>query len=168
MTAIAIDEARRRGQGIAFICAGVFVFTIQDLIIKDISGFYPVHEIVFVRGFVVLPVILLIAHLEHGLARLWTRRLGAHVVRSSIMFVAYTTYYLGIAALPLAMAVAISFSSPLFITPLAGPLLGEKVGPVRWLAVVVGFAGVIVVMWDKLGAVELALLLPVVSALCYA
>ena len=115
MTAIALDEARRRWLGVAFMCAGVFVFTIQDLIIKDISGLYPVHEIVFLRSFIVLPVILLIAHFEHGLARLWTARLGAHITRSVIMFLAYTSYYLGIAALPLATAVAISFSSPLFI-----------------------------------------------------
>jgi drug/metabolite transporter (DMT)-like permease len=168
MTAAAVEEVRRRWHGVAFMCAGVFVFTVQDLIIKDISGLYPVHEIVFVRSFVVLPVILLIAHIEHGLARLWTARLGAHVTRSVIMFLAYTTYYLGIAALPLATAVAISFSSPLFITALAGPLLGERVGPVRWTAIIVGFVGVIIVMWDKLGAIELAVLLPVVSALCYA
>jgi drug/metabolite transporter (DMT)-like permease len=168
MTTIAMEQARRRWQGVAFMCAGVFVFTIQDLIIKDISGLYPVHEIVFVRSFVVLPVILLIAHIEHGLRRLWTARLAAHVVRSVIMFLAYTSYYLGIAALPLATAVAISFSSPLFITALAVPLLGERVGPVRWAAVFVGFIGVVIVMWDKLGAVELAVLLPVVSAFCYA
>jgi drug/metabolite transporter (DMT)-like permease len=168
MTTIAMEAARRRWQGVAFMCAGVFVFTIQDLIIKDISGLYPVHEIVFVRSFVVLPVILLIAHVEHGLARLWTARLGAHIARSVIMFLAYTSYYLGIAALPLATAVAISFSAPLFITALAGPVLGEKVGPVRWAAIVVGFVGVIVVMWDKIGTVEFAVLLPAVSALCYA
>ena len=168
MTAIAVEDARRRWQGLAFMCAGVFVFTIQDLIIKDISGLYAVHEIVFIRSFIVLPVILVIAHVEHGLRRLWTERLAAHIARSVIMFLAYTSYYLGIAALPLATAVAISFSSPLFITALAVPLLGERVGPVRRLAVGVGFAGVIIVMWDKLGAVEWAVLLPAASALCYA
>ena len=168
MTAIGIDKARRRWHGVVFMCAGVFVFTIQDLIIKGISASYAVHEIVFIRSFIVLPVILVIAHVEHGLAKLWTRRLGAHITRSIIMFLAYTSYYLGIAALPLATAVAISFSSPLFITSLAVPLLGEKVGLVRWSAVIVGFLGVLIVMWDKLDAVELAVFLPAISALCYA
>jgi drug/metabolite transporter (DMT)-like permease len=168
MTAVAVENVRRRWLGVAFMCVGVFVFTIQDLIIKDISGRYPVHEIVFIRSFVVLPVILIIAYFEHGLARLRTTRLAAHLTRSVVMFLAYTTYYLGIAALPLATAVAISFSSPLFITALAGPLLGEWVGPVRRAAVLVGFLGVIIVMWDKLGALELAVLLPAVSAFFYA
>jgi drug/metabolite transporter (DMT)-like permease len=168
MTAITLDEARRRWLGVAFMCAGVFVFTIQDLIIKDISGLYPVHEIVFVRSFVSLPVILAIAYVEHGIARLSTLRLKEHALRGSVMFLAYTTYYLGIAALPLATTVAISFSAPLFITALAVPILGERVGPVRWLAVVIGFIGVLIVMWDKIGTVEFAVVLPMFSALCYA
>lgn len=165
---LALTPQRRRLLGILAMCIGVFAFTIQDLIIKSVSGSYPVHEIVFIRTAIVLPIILLIAHFEHGLGRLRTARFGAHLTRSVIMFGAYTAYYLGIAALPLATAVAISFSAPLFITALAGPLLGEKVGAVRWLAIIAGFAGVIIVMWNKLGALELAILLPVVSAICYA
>jgi drug/metabolite transporter (DMT)-like permease len=66
------------------------------------------------------------------------------------------------------MAVAISFAAPLFITALAGPLLGEKVGPVRWLAVILGFTGVLVVMKDGLGLLEWAVVLPALSAFCYA
>ncbi len=165
---ITMTPQRRRLLGIAAMCIGVFSFTFQDLIIKGISGAYPVHEIVFVRTFFVLPIILAIAHFEHGLGKLRTSRIGAHLTRSVIMFLAYTAYYLGVAALPLATAVAISFSAPLFITALAGPLLGEKIGPVRWLAVTAGFAGVVIVMWNKLGALELAILLPAVSAVCYA
>lgn len=165
---LALTPQRRRLLGIVAMCIGVFAFTFQDLIIKGISGAYPVHEILFVRTAVVLPIILAIAHFEHGLGRLRTSRLGAHVTRSVIMFLAYTTYYLGVAALPLATAVAISFSAPLFITALAGPLLGERVGAMRWIAVIAGFVGVLIVMWDKLGALELAVLLPAVSAICYA
>lgn len=165
---LAMTPQRRRLLGIAAMCAGVFAFTIQDLIIKAVSGSYPVHEIVFLRTAVVLPIILMVAHFEHGLAKLRTRRFGAHLTRSVIMFTAYTTYYLGIAALPLATAVAISFSAPLFIAALAGPLLGERVGLGRWIAITVGFVGVIIVMWKDLGALELAILLPVVSAVCYA
>lgn len=164
------DKEARRKQltGVAFMCAGVLAFTFQDLIIKGISATYPAHEIVFIRTLLALPIALLIVMLEGGFKRLRTNRLGAHCVRGVMLFLAYTTYYLGIAALPLAMAVAISFAAPLFITALAGPLLGEKVGKIRWLAVLLGFVGVIIVMKDGLGQLEWAVLLPVLSALFYA
>ncbi len=154
--------------GVAFMCVGVFVFTFQDLIIKGISSTYPAHEIVFIRSFLALPFTLLIAWFETGLHRLKTPRVGAHMLRGVAFFMAYTLYYLGIAALPLAMAVAISFAAPLFITALAGPLLGEKVGNVRWFAVVLGFIGVLIVMKDGLGLLQWAVVLPAISALCYA
>jgi drug/metabolite transporter (DMT)-like permease len=154
--------------GIAFMCLGVFVFTFQDLIIKGISGAYPAHEITFIRALLALPLTLVIAHFENGLGRLRTRRVGAHVLRGSLFFLAYTAYYLGLAALPLAMGVAISFAAPLFITALAGPLLGEKVGKIRWFAVTLGFLGVLIVMKDGLGRLEWAVVMPAFSALCYA
>lgn len=162
------DARRRQLIGVACMCVGVLAFTFQDLIIKRISGIYPAHEIVFIRSFLALPFTLVIAHFETGLHRLKTPRIGAHMLRGSVLFLAYTTYYLGIAALPLAMAVAISFAAPLFITALAGPLLGEKVGKVRWFAVLLGFLGVIIVMKDGLGMLEWAVLLPALSALFYA
>src|SRR5262249_50317982 len=154
--------------GVVFMLIGVLAFTFQDLIIKGISSTFPAHEIVFIRSFLALPLALLIAWFETGFHRLRTTRLSGHLVRSAVSFLAYTLYYLGIAALPLAMAVAISFAAPLFITALAGPLLGEKVRKVRWFAVIVGFIGVIVVMKDGLGRFEWAVVLPALSALCYA
>lgn len=164
----AMEARRRQLWGVAFMCLGVFAFTFQDLIIKGISGTYPAHEIVFIRSFLALPFTLLIAHFETGLKGLKTRRWRAHMLRGTVFFLAYTSYYLGIAALPLAMAVAISFAAPLFITALAGPLLGEKVGRIRWFAVLLGFLGVVIVMKDGLGMLEWAVLLPAASALFYA
>ncbi|MGE0241793.1 MAG: DMT family transporter [Parvibaculaceae bacterium] len=162
------DAPRRQLWGVAFMCVGVLAFTFQDLIIKGISSTYPAHEIVFIRSLLALPFTLLIAWFETGLHRLRTPRIGAHILRGTVFFLAYTLYYLGIAALPLAMAVAISFAAPLFITALAGPLLGEKVGKVRWLAVILGFIGVLVVMKDGLSLLEWAVMLPAISAFCYA
>jgi len=162
------DAHSRQLHGVVFMLIGVFAFTFQDLIIKGISGIYPAHEIVFIRSLLALPFALLIAHFETGIHRLRTPRIGAHLLRGAVFFLAYTLYYLGIAALPLAMAVAISFAAPLFITALAGPVLGEKVGKVRWFAVILGFLGVLIVMKDGLGMLEWAVVLPALSAFCYA
>lgn len=162
------ERRRQRLRGLAFMAVGIFLFTIQDMIIKGISAVYPVHQIVFIRSFIALPLIIFIAHFEHGLRGLHTQRLWEHVLRGTVMFAAYTAYYLGIAALPVAMAVAISFSAPLFITLLAIPFLGEKVSPTQWTALLAGFAGVLIVMQPWGVEVDMAVLLPAFSALCYA
>jgi len=154
--------------GILFVVAGVSLFSVQDVIIKGISGGYPVHEIVFVRGLVAAPAILLIAWLEGQLARLRTRRPGLHLLRASLFFLTYTFYYLGLATLPLADVLTLFFAAPLFVTAVSVPLLGESVGAREWLAVCAGFAGVVVAMRPGTMAVDPAALLPVLSALFYA
>jgi len=154
--------------GILFVVAGVSLFSVQDVIIKGISGSYPVHEIVFVRGLISAPAILLIAWLERQTAHLRTRRPGLHLLRASLFFLTYTCYYLGLATLPLADVVTLFFAAPLFVTALSVPLLGEKVRPREWLAVCAGFAGVVVAMRPGAMVIDPAAILPVLAALFYA
>jgi S-adenosylmethionine uptake transporter len=152
--------------GIAFVIAGVTVFSIQDVIIKSLSGDYPVLEIVFVRSLVSLPLLFAFAGLRGG-RRLRTSRPFEQAVRGVLMFLSYTTYYLALAALPLAEAVSLFYSAPLFMTALSGLLLGEHAGIRRWSAVAVGFLGVLVIM-NPQGELSLAAALAVASALTYA
>jgi S-adenosylmethionine uptake transporter len=150
------------------VIAGVSLFSVQDVIIKGISGSYPVHEIVFVRGLFAAPALLLIARCERQLARLRSQRPGLHLLRASFFFLTYTCYYLALATLPLADVVTLFFVAPLFVTALSLPLLGERVGGREWLAVAVGFVGVIVAMRPGAGLTDPAAILPVLSALFYA
>jgi drug/metabolite transporter (DMT)-like permease len=80
----------------------------------------------------------------------------------------FTSYYMAIAALPLAEAAALAFAAPLFLTGLSALILGEPVGRDRWLAVAVGFVGVLVVLRPGSALFEPAALLAVASAFCYA
>jgi S-adenosylmethionine uptake transporter len=155
-------------KGVLFLIAGVSVFSLQDVAIKWMSGNYPVYEIVFVRSLVAIPPILLIVRLEGGLSVLRTHRPWMHLLRSTTMLMSYTFYYLALAALPLADAVALFFSGPLFVTALSVPLLGEEVRLPRWLAVAVGFLGVMIMLRPGAGAVNPAALLSVLAALAYA
>lgn len=155
-------------KGIAFVCAGVFIFTLQDVAIKWMSGTYPVHQIVFFRSLVAIVLVTAIVHFDGGLSRLRTKRSGLHLVRSVLMFVSYTSYYLSIAVLPLADAISLAFSAPLFITALSVPFLGERVGLRRWVAVLVGFLGVVVMVRPGFGVFEPAALLALLCALAYA
>ena len=74
------------------VMAGISIFSIQDVIIKSISGAYPVHQIVFVRSLVALLPLLLIAHVDGGLAGLRTRRPWAHLARACVMLGALAVY----------------------------------------------------------------------------
>jgi drug/metabolite transporter (DMT)-like permease len=89
------------------------------------------------------PVFVLVAR-AGGFAALRTQRPFGHLFRGLIGNASMMIFFLSIAWLPLADATALSFSSPLFVTALALPLLGEAVGLARWIAVAVGFAGVVI------------------------
>jgi drug/metabolite transporter (DMT)-like permease len=147
---------------------GIGVFSLQDLIIKLISGEYPVHQVLTIRSLVAMPVLLALVAFDGGLRTVASRRAPALIFRSVLMFIAYTTYYLGLASLSLATAVSLYFASPLFITVLSVWLLREKVGPRRWAAVLVGFLGVVVMVRPGSELFEWASLLPVCAGLAYA
>jgi len=161
------------GLGILFVLVGVFCISINDLLIKQLSGGYPLHQIVFARSGIGILVSLLIVQFEGGWGILRTRHPWLHTTRGLLIVVANMTFFLALAVLPLADATALFFAAPLFITLLSIPILGERVGPLRLTAVAVGFAGVLIMQrpWANPGALEvnrLVLLLPVLSALTYA
>ena len=153
--------------GIISVIVGVSIFSIQDAIIKGLSGGYPVHQIVFVRSLVALPLLFLVALAEGG-GTLRSRRLGLHVLRGVTMFLAYTAYYLALAALPIAETVALYYTVPLFVAALSVPFLGERVGSRRWAAIAVGFLGVLVIVRPGQGLADPAAFLAVAAAVAYA
>lgn len=160
--------ADARTRGIAAILVGMLAISLQDSLIKLVSDRYPLHEIVLSRAVLAIALTLVIVHFEGGLAMLRTRRLGTHLVRAALIVIANMCFFLSLAVLPLAEAVALFFVAPLFITALSVPILKEKVGPWRWGAVVFGLAGVIVMVRPGGDVFEPASLLPVGAAFAYA
>src|SRR5215207_9387238 len=158
----------RTTQGIVFLCLGVFTFTIQDAIIKNVSGSYPVTQVVAIRSLVALPILAGIVQAEIGWRALFSPRAGWLTLRAFTLFLSYTTYYLAFPVLPLAEAVALFFTAPLLITMLAGPFLGERISWHAWLAITIGFAGVIIMLRPGTALFEPAGLLSLLSALLYA
>ena len=166
--ALTLDREASPLRGIAYLVFGLILFSVQDLIVKLLSGGYPAHEIVFIRSVVAMLPILVIVHIEGGFARLRTARAPILILRGLCGFVCFTLYYLAIAALPLADAVTLYYACPLFVTALSGPVLGESVGLRRWAAVLVGFAGVVVMVGPTGGGFDPAMLLAVAAACVYA
>lgn len=157
----------RNTAGIIFLIAGIAVFAVQDLILKLLSGTYPLHQAMVLRSLTAVPFLLALVALNGGLATLVTPGLRRMIGRGFVMFVAYTSYYLALAALPLATTVALYFAAPLFITLLSVLILNEKVDLPRWLAVAAGFAGVIIMVRPGSALFDWAAPLAVLSGLTY-
>lgn len=154
-------------RGIVSLCLGVTVFTLQDVIIRLISGDYPVHQALVIRSLTAFPLLFLLVWLDGGLKTLRTSGWGILMVRGAIMFCAYTSYYLGLAALPFATCVSLYFTAPLFITILSVLVLGERVDIQRWLALLAGFVGVLIVVQPGTATFDWAMLLPVFAGFTY-
>lgn len=155
-------------RGILLLLSAIFVFSIQDVIVKLMSSDYSLFEIVFIRTIFSLGIVLLILRQDGGLPTLKTKTPLLHFVRGFMMFMAYTFFFMALAALPYSLTVALFFSGPLFITALSVPLLGEEVGWPRWLAVLVGFGGVMIIVRPGGEAFDPATIFAISAAFCYA
>ena len=154
---------------ILFAVAGSVVFSVNDMAIKWLSGDYALHQVILTRaiiGMVFLACVMAVLRVPYRSLR--TVRPRGHLLRVSFVVVSNLTYFLGLAALPLADAVAVSFVSPLMVTVLSVLVLGEKVGPRRWAAVAVGLLGVVIMVRPGAGVFQPAAVLVVISAVCYA
>ncbi|MBV9522672.1 MAG: DMT family transporter, partial [Alphaproteobacteria bacterium] len=162
MPALTREEVRR---GILYVVASVFVFALANAIVKWLVARYSVIEIVVFRSsFALLPCLFLVMR-KGGIAILRTRRLRDHATRSVLQFVSMICIFTSFSLMPLADSVAITFSSPLFLTMLSIPLLGEQVGIHRWSAVVLGFIGVLVILPPGAGMLHAGALLALANAL---
>ncbi len=163
------DHVSRSVQGIlCLFCALVFL-TVSDAIIKWLSPFYPLHELTVVKSVIALALIVLFARLFGGLSQLKTKRPWFQLLRGFMLALSDAFYFLGLAVMPMATAIALFFCAPLFVCLIAKLFLGETVGLIRWLAIAVGLAGVAVIALPS-GDVGFTwnILFPVLSALTYA
>lgn len=155
-------------KGILIVMAGMAVFSIQDIIIRTLSGEYSVLEIMFFRSIIALGPMLLMVHMSGGLSTLKTSQPVLMTLRGTLQMLSYVTFYLALAAMPLADATAMFFVSPLIVTVLSTFFLEEKVGIRRVVGVLLGFSGVLIIVQPGTGAFGFEALLPLGAALTYA
>ena len=154
--------------GVGSLVLGILIFSLQDIAVKGMGGNYPILEIVIFRGLVAMPITLLFFRLEGGRGLPSTKQHKLEYVRGLFLFLSYTTYFMGLAALPLAEIAAIRFSAPLMITALSVVLLSEKVHPSRWIALGVGFIGVLILVKPGSASFNIGSIFILLSTLFYA
>jgi drug/metabolite transporter (DMT)-like permease len=159
----------QNGRAIFYLVLGIAVFSVQDLILKLLSGDYPLHQAMVARSLTAVPFMLVLVYYFDGTLRtLISPAWPLMLLRGLLNFFAYTAYYMGLAALPMATTVALFFTAPLFITILSVLILRETVALPRWLAVFVGFVGVVLMMQPEAGSFNAVALLPIFCGLSYA
>ena len=147
--------------GFLYMFLSVCTFSIMDLIVKW-SGDYPTGQVMFFRGFFgIIPTFFLIPR-ERIKTFYKTKRPKEHFFRCIMGLMALVAIFIALRKLPLAIVVSLSFSAPLFITILSIFLLSEKVGIYRWLAVLIGFIGVIIITEPGIEEMNYLYLLPII------
>ena len=135
--------------------------------VKSVSDSLPPFEVAFFRaliGFLVLSPLLLTI----GLRLLATKRPKLHAIRGVINGLSMLCFFTGVTMTPLAELTALSFTAPIFATVLAMLFLGEKVGPRRWLAIMIGFFGTLVILRPGLIDISLGPILILSAAMVWA
>ena len=154
--------------GILYMLASVFLFSIQNAIGKWLAQTYPIPMLVFFRSAVALLPSFLLVLRAGGISVLRSRRLGAQFGRAVIWGGSNVASFFAYHLLPLADAVALTFAAPLFLTALSWPILRERVGRERWIAVSVGFIGVLIMAHPSGAGNWLGMVYALLCAVCNA
>ncbi|WP_417409933.1 DMT family transporter [Hoeflea sp.] len=158
----------RTSAGIIMMCIGVACLCVNDALAKTLTAAYSPIQIQFLRNLIALPFAILIAWKMGGAAGLRSHKPLAHLFRGGLWIAATIMFFTSLKYLGLAEATALIFVAPLFITALSALIFREPVGWRRWLAVVIGFAGVLIAVRPGTAAFQPISLLPVATALVYA
>jgi len=150
--------------GFFYMFISVCAFSLMDVIVKW-SDDYPVGQVLFFRGFFgIIPILFLIPK-ERFYDFYKTERPILHIKRCFAGLIAIVSIFIALRNLPLATVVSISFASPIFTTIFSIFLLKEKVGFYRWLAVLVGFIGIIIISEPGFSALNIYYIYPIIFCL---
>jgi len=142
----------------------VCAFSIMDLIVKW-STDYPIGQVLFFRGFFGIIFYFFIIPKDRLNNFYLTKRAGLHFLRCLSGLIALVAIFIALRSLPLATVVSISFAAPIFTTILSIFLLKEKVGIFRWLAVLIGFIGILVITEPGISSLNIYYIFPIIFCL---
>ena len=150
--------------GFLYMFLSVCAFSIMDLIVKW-SDSYPLGEVLFFRGFFGVLFYFFIIPKQRVKNFYYTKRAGLHFLRCVFGLIALIAIFIALRNLPLATVVSISFAAPIFTTIFSIFFLSEKVGFYRWLAVFVGFFGIIIITEPGFSSLNIYYIYPIIFCL---
>jgi drug/metabolite transporter (DMT)-like permease len=150
--------------GFLYMFMSVCAFSFMDLIVKW-SDDYPLGEVLFFRGFFGIIIYFFIMPRDRIKNFYYTKRAGLHFLRCLFGFIALVAIFIALRNLPLATVVSISFAAPIFTTIFSVFFLSEKVGFYRWLAVSIGFVGIIVITEPGFDSLNIYYIYPIIFCL---
>ncbi|MCK5904102.1 MAG: DMT family transporter [Gammaproteobacteria bacterium] len=154
--------------GISYMLFAVFLMVCLDVAVKILLKNYPVTQIMFLRGGISLLIIGGAGYIAKGKSSFKTRYWRWHILRTTLMTISTTTFFLALSLIPLVNCMVIIFVAPIVVTALAGPFLGEVVGKWRWSAVLIGFIGILIILKPSGGFVDLGTIYAFIAAVTYA
>lgn len=155
-------------RGIAYLLAAVMVLPVMDGLAKELTGRYAVLQVSWARFFFALLVLLPFARGLTLRALLVPERFRLQLARSALQVASVWLFFMTLSYLPLADTLALAFLYPMITVGLAALMLGERVGQQRWLAVLVGFAGALIIIRPGLGVFHPASLLGLLTSFVFA
>lgn len=161
-------ETASVGRGVALILCAIFCFVLLEMQAKLAGALMPVGQVIWARYAVHL--VLLVAWFGPRMGRnlMRTRHPRIQLLRSFLLLGTTSMTFLSLQFLQMAEVTALALSVPFFVAALSVPMLGEKVGPHRWTAILLGFMGVLIVVRPGTGLFHPAVLLPVIGAVLLA
>lgn len=154
--------------GITLMFVAVMSFALTDATAKWVSGHINVFVVVWARFVIHFALSLVVFNPWTVPGLLRTRRPLLQIGRSALLFITTALNFTALQFLQLDQTVSIMFSVPFFVALFAGPILGERVGMRRWIAILVGFTGILLVVRPGAGGIHPAGILSLVAAATYA
>ena len=150
--------------GFLYMFISICAFSLMDIIVKW-SVNYPIGQVLFFRGFFGIIFYFFIIPKERLHNFYQTKRPGLHLLRCLSGLIALISIFIALRELPLATVVSISFAAPIFTTIFSIFLLSEKVGIFRWLAVLIGFIGIIIITEPGISELNIYYIFPIIFCL---
>ena len=150
--------------GFLYMFLSICAFSLMDVIVKW-SVDYPIGQVLFFRGFFGILFYFLIIPRDRIRDFYVTKRAGLHFLRCFSGLIALVAIFIALRSLPLATVVSISFAAPIFTTIFSIFLLSEKVGIYRWLAVIIGFIGILVITEPGISSLNIYYIFPIIFCL---
>lgn len=154
--------------GIALMVAAMMVVPFMDALAKFLSDRYAVLQLTWARFFFHFMILAPLVLYRHGAAALRPAQPALQLLRSGFTLLATILFFAAIARMPIADALALLFVAPMVVTALSSVLLGERVGPRRWTAVVAGFAGALLILRPGFGVAQLGSYLAIGAGVSFA